>query len=90
MPLQQSFHFFGVDLLTAGVDTDRSSTKQRDGTVRLDRGHIARQDVAGAFNDNKSFGRFFGSVVIAQGNIPRVGDSADNARSRLNGVTRII
>ena len=90
MPLQQSFHFFGVDLLTAGVDTDRSSTKQRDGTVRLDRGHIARQDVAGAFNDNKSLGRFFGCIVIPQGDIARVRNSADNSRSWLNGVARII
>ena len=83
MRLQRPFDLFGVDLLAAGVDRHRTAAEQRDAAVGLDRGVVAGDRPALAFDVGDERGRgLLGVAVVAERDVAAAREPADLARNR--------
>ncbi len=60
-------HFFGIDLLAAGVDGLGAPAEEPDAAVGVDDRHVARQGPAATVDLDEGAGAFRGVVVVAEG-----------------------
>ena len=90
MRLERFFHFFGEDLLAPGVDALATPSKERDATVRLDGGKVARNDPTPPFELLEALGGLHRILVVAERQAARARNHADLAGAWLDLVAVLV
>ena len=74
-------HFFGVDLLAAGVDAHRTAPEQHDGSVGFHRAHVPEYRQTHPVDDGKSCSSLGRVAEVGNGNMAGPGDETDCVRA---------
>src|SRR5690606_32503978 len=88
--LERLLDLFGEDLLTARVDALRAAAHEGDAAVGLDGGEVAREDPALSVRLDEALGRLLRILEVAERQVPRAREPADDARARLDRVEIVV
>src|SRR5712671_3534118 len=88
--LDRGLDLFGEDLLAAGVDRHRAAAEERDASVGLDHGVVARHRVAHAVVDDERLGRLLRVLVVLERDVTGPRDLADHLGARLDRLSIVV